>query len=124
MANIRQKVWDAAVALPQIDITLPDADILEAFRSFWLEAHLRNPAAFVPYAKQYRAAITAPCDRKHMPHVRRVRTAEKKARRWFQRHLNKDVGDKWRLTERDWAAFFAALVEFFNAIAPLFATCG
>lgn len=114
----------AALKLPKIDITLPDADVLAAYRSFWLEAHVRNPAAFVPYEKQYVAAVTAPCDRQHMANVRKVRTSERKARRWFQRNLNKDVGDNWKLTERDWAGFFAALVEFFSAIAPLFATCG
>ncbi len=124
MATFAQRVRAEAQALPQIDITLPDADVLAAFRAFWLEAHLRNPAAFVPYSTQYAAAVSAPCDRRHMGNVRKARAAERKARRWFQRYLNKDVGDKWRLTERDWAGFFAALIEFFNAIAPLFAMCG
>ena len=121
--NIAQQVKAELRVLPKIDAGLPDAGNLADFRAFWVEAHVRNPAAFAPYDAHYNAAIMAPLTKRDKENLRRVRTAERKARRWFDAKLNKDVGE-WRLTERDWSGFFAALVEFFNAIAPLFATCG
>ena len=123
MATIAKLLKAELATLPKIDASLRDSANLAAFRAFWVEAHLRNPAAFVNYDVHYTAAIMAPLDKRHMDNVRRVRSAERKARRWFKRRQGSDVG-KWKLSERDWSGFFAALIEFFSAIAPLFAMCG
>lgn len=109
--------------LPKIDASLPDSGNLADFRAFMVEAHLRNPAAFVNYDAHYGSAIMAPLDKRNMRNVRQARAAERKARRWFKAKQKKDVGN-WKLTERDWSGFFSALLSFFSAIAPLFATCG
>jgi hypothetical protein len=123
MVTLAQQLKAELGVLPKIDASLPDASNLANFRAFWVEAHLRNPAAFEKYDVHYDAAIMAPLGKRDMQNVRRVRASERKARRWFKTKQKKDVGN-WKLTERDWSGFFASLVEFFSAIAPLFATCG
>jgi len=102
MATIAQQLKAELGVLPKIDASLPDSSNLADFRAFWVEAHLRNPAAFTNYDVHYEAAIMAPLDKRNMANVRRLRTAERKARRWFKKSQKKDVGN-WKFAERDWA---------------------